>query len=275
MTLGLLPSSAGSSSSSSTAPQKIALITGSNKGIGLEIARKLQSHKCDDDRTNNNAFVCILGCRNEELGRAAVEQLLLNSSEGEGTTTTANNNNNVDFVRIDLQDMDSIESAVKYIKEKYGRCDVLINNAAVCYNDPTLYGTVGHTPFDEQAEITVNTNFFGTLALTRAMLPLLLLKQVVSPRIINIASSAGRLSNCPPKKGTLKQPCLIFPKNGETTDIVKDLRLAVPCPHWATIIVAILTHRVVKCIEPTLEDVSQLTYTSDDYTTGPLVTKRR
>lgn len=166
----------------SSSPQRIALVTGSNKGIGLEIARKLGSEKHDDD---SNAFLCILGCRNEEMGRAAVEEL---KSEGM----------NVALVRIDLEDVHSIESAAKHIEEKYGCCDVLVNNAAVCFNDPTLYGKVPHTPFDKQADISVKTNFFGTLSLTKAMLPLL--EKSESPRIINIASSAGRLSILPSQK---------------------------------------------------------------------------
>jgi len=162
----------------STSAKRIALVTGSNKGIGLEIAKKIGAEKTDDE----NAFLCILGCRNKELGLQAAEQL---KSEGM----------DVDFVRIDLEDVDSIESATKYIKEKYGCCDVLVNNAAVCFNDPTLYGKVPHTPFDEQADITVRTNFFGTLSLTKKMLPLL--EKSDSPRIINIASSAGRLAILP------------------------------------------------------------------------------
>jgi NAD(P)-dependent dehydrogenase (short-subunit alcohol dehydrogenase family) len=68
----------------------------------------------------------------------------------------------------------------------------LINNAAVCFNDPTLYGKVPHTPFQRQAAVTVNTNFFGTLALTQALLPLL--RASASPRVVNVASYAGRLA---------------------------------------------------------------------------------
>ena len=70
--------------------------------------------------------------------------------------------------------------------------DILVNNAAVCFNDPTLYGKVPFTPFAQQAGITVNTNFFGTLEVTEAMLPLL--RASPSPRIVNVASAAGRLS---------------------------------------------------------------------------------
>ena len=168
--------------------RKIALVTGSNKGIGYEIAKKLLSHE------NGDAFVCILGCRNQGLGRTSADKLVSETK-----------NSCVDVVKIDLMDHDSITKAVEYIQATYGRCDVLINNAAVCYNDPTLYGAVSHTPFAQQAETTIATNFFGTLALTRAMLPLLLHQSgaedsnltSTTPRIINIASSAGRLSIIP------------------------------------------------------------------------------
>jgi carbonyl reductase 1 len=166
----------------STSTQRIALITGSNKGVGLEIARKLGTEKTNDGK---NAFKCILGCRNEDLGTKAVKEL---SSEGI----------DADFVRIDLEDAKSIESATKQMEEKYGCCDVLVNNAAVCFNDPTLYGKCPPTPFEKQADITIRTNFFGTLALTKSMMPLL--EKSDSPRIINIASSAGRLSILPSPK---------------------------------------------------------------------------
>jgi carbonyl reductase 1 len=180
--LFIVTSMLSSSNSFSTSTQRVALITGSNKGVGLEIARKLGAEKTHDGK---NSFKCILGCRNEDLGAAAVNKL---TSEGI----------DADFVRIDLEDVNSIESATKQLNEKYGCCDVLVNNAAVCFNDPTLYGKCPHTSFDKQADITVRTNFFGTLVLTKSMMPLL--EKSDSPRIINIASSAGRLSIIPSQK---------------------------------------------------------------------------
>lgn len=158
---------------------KVALITGSNKGIGYEIARKIGAAKDG----GKNEFVCILGCRDDDLGKKAMEKL-----EEEGMS--------VDFCQVDLERQDSIRSAAAYIEETYGKCDVLVNNAAVCFNDPTLYGKVTHKSFDEQAEITIRTNFFGTLSLTEAMFPLLE-QSPYNGRIINIASSAGRLSILP------------------------------------------------------------------------------
>jgi len=167
------------SSQSSSGPRssfkRVALITGSNKGIGKEIARKIGK---EDDQT-----ICLLGCRDEELGRAAVRELIDDGCP------------NVAFVHVDLSDISTIRQAAKTIEEEYGQCDILVNNAAVCFNDPTLYGKVSHTPFVQQADLTVRTNFFGTLSLTQSLLPLL--RKSSSPRIINIASSAGRLAILP------------------------------------------------------------------------------
>ena len=67
---------------------------------------------------------------------------------------------------VDLTDPSSFESARAFVEREYGRLDALVNNAAVCYNDPTLYGKVAHTPFEQQAAITVQTNYHGALSLT-------------------------------------------------------------------------------------------------------------
>ena len=55
----------------------------------------------------------------------------------------------------------SFESARAFVEREHGRLDALVNNAAVCYNDPTLYGKVAHTPFEQQAAITLQTNYHG------------------------------------------------------------------------------------------------------------------
>ena len=158
--------------------QRVALITGGNKGIGKEIARKLIS----DD------FVVLIGCRNTELGAAAASELQCAST------------------RLDLTDLESIASTREYIANEYGRLDMLVNNAAICFNDPTLYGCVEHHTFEMQADITMRTNFFGSLAVTREMLPLL--RAAPSPRIVNIASAAGRLRGSQEKISALTSETL-------------------------------------------------------------------
>jgi carbonyl reductase 1 len=177
---------------------RVALISGANKGIGKEIVRRLLL--LDSSDNNSRPWIILLGSRDEELGNKAVQELLEDPN---------NRNNNKDTTRIiccplDLTDHDSIEAAKELVVlHGGGKLDVLINNAAICFNDPTLYGKVPHTPFEQQANITVQTNFFGTLKLTRTMLPLLLSSSksndddestTTIPRIINIASAAGRLA---------------------------------------------------------------------------------
>jgi carbonyl reductase 1 len=157
------------------ANQKIALITGGNKGIGREIAQRIGTEP---------DFTAIIASRDVALGQEAADALK-NSGEYECEVVALP-------VPLDLTDDNSIVAAVKHIEQKYGRLDVLINNAAICFNDPTLYGKVEHTPFKDQADITIRTNFFGTLKVTQECLSLL--KQAASPRIINVASAAGRLT---------------------------------------------------------------------------------
>lgn len=121
----------------------------------------------------------VVGSQLIELGEAAVQELQTN-----GDT--------VSCVQLELCNPASIAAARDYISSTYGRLDILVNNAAVCFNDPTLYGACAHTPFEKQAGITVDTNFFGTWNVTQALLPLL--RASPSPRIVTIASHAGRLS---------------------------------------------------------------------------------
>jgi carbonyl reductase 1 len=148
---------------------RVAFVTGGNKGIGKEIARKLG---CAGLRV-------VLGSQSVELGEAAAEEL-----RAEGCTA--------ECVHLELCDPASIQAAREFIDQKYGRLDVLVNNAAVCFNDATLYGACAYTPFEKQAGITVATNFFGTLDVTRAMLPLL--QAAPAARLVTVASNAGRLA---------------------------------------------------------------------------------
>eukprot|EP00571_Detonula_confervacea_P008092 CAMPEP_0172319024 /NCGR_PEP_ID=MMETSP1058-20130122/36569_1 /TAXON_ID=83371 /ORGANISM="Detonula confervacea, Strain CCMP 353" /LENGTH=318 /DNA_ID=CAMNT_0013033967 /DNA_START=111 /DNA_END=1067 /DNA_ORIENTATION=- len=156
--------------------KKVALITGGNKGIGKEIARRIGTEP---------DFTAIIACRDVELGRVAAEDLRENGEYACDVVVLP--------IPLDLTDTASIAKASQWVEEEYGgTLDVLINNAAICFNDPTLYGKVEHTPFEAQADITIKTNYFGTLAVTQSFLPQL--KKSSSPRIINIASAAGRLS---------------------------------------------------------------------------------
>jgi len=156
--------------------KKLALVTGGNKGIGKEIARRIGT---------SPDFTVIIACRDVELGQKAAKDLC---ESGEYVCDAV-----ALPIPFDLTDAASIASAANWVEKEYdGVLDVLVNNAAICFNDPTLYGKVEHTPFEDQAGITIQTNYFGTLDVIQSFLPLL--KKAASPRIINIASAAGRLT---------------------------------------------------------------------------------
>lgn len=148
--------------------QKVALVTGGNKGVGFEIARKLSS--------SDKNILTIIGCRDSDLGQAAARRL-----QSSGC--------NVIFRQLDISDESSIERIRTSIDEEFGELDILVNNAAIAYkgSDPT--------PFKDQARTTMAINFFGTLSVTKALLPLL--RKSPSPRIVNVASMAGHLRILP------------------------------------------------------------------------------
>jgi len=176
--------------------KRVALVTGANKGIGKEIVRLLSEEEDDE-------WIILLGSRDPGRGEAAVKELL----------AANNSNQKIICCPLDLTDPKSIQTAQELVeKVGEGTLDVLINNAAICFNDPTLYGKMEYTPFEQQADITIKTNFFGTVQVTQAMLPFLQ-KSNYPARIINIASSAGRLAQLqksPSMTKTFTSPNLQF-----------------------------------------------------------------
>ena len=140
--------------------KKTALVTGANKGIGLEIVRQLAAA----------GLTVILGARNLEAGKAAAL----------GMT-------NVSPMWIDLGNPETIQAAAAIIGEKYGYLDVLVNNAAIV--DPAD-GPPSVVSADAVRR-TMETNFYGTLAVTQAMLPLL--KKAPSARIVSLSSGLASL----------------------------------------------------------------------------------
>ena len=145
--------------------QRIALVTGGNKGIGLEIARQLAEA----------GVSVIIGARDRGRAQVAVDDL-------------ASHGLSVQSVWLDLNDHASIRAAAETIRAKHGRLDILVNNAGI--TDAEDGPPTASSP--EAARRILDTNFVGTLAVTQAMLPLL--RQSKAARIVNLSSSLGSLT---------------------------------------------------------------------------------
>ncbi len=147
--------------------KKIALITGANRGIGFETARQL----------GRREIKILLGARNEKLGKEAEASL-----KGEGL--------DVEFLLLDAADEKTHASAAKYIQEKFGHLDILINNSGVNLegNPENPIKPASQTPLEIYRK-TFETNFFGLVALTQKLLPLI--KKSDSGRIVNLSSVLG------------------------------------------------------------------------------------
>ena len=148
-----------------TADRRIVLVTGANKGIGLEVARQL----------GKAGHHVLLGARDEARGRAAAKTL-----QDEGI--------DVRFVTIDLSNSASIGAAAADIEANEGRIDILVNNAGVAVQGD---GLPGSTDLDVVRR-TFETNFFGTVAVTQALLPLV--KKSSAGRIVNVSSGLGSIA---------------------------------------------------------------------------------
>jgi NAD(P)-dependent dehydrogenase (short-subunit alcohol dehydrogenase family) len=149
-----------------TTSKRITLVTGGNKGIGLEISRNLSGAGC----------TLLLGSRSADRGRQAVRAL-----ERSGLS-------DVHLIEIDVTRQDSITAAAQQIESRYGRLDILMNNAGV-----NLPGDGLPSAADLDAVQRVfDTNFFGALRVVQTMLPLL--RRSAAGRIVNISSGLGSLS---------------------------------------------------------------------------------
>ncbi|AZS15708.1 SDR family oxidoreductase [Paenibacillus lutimineralis] len=146
---------------------KVALITGANKGIGFQTARQL----------GQLGYMVLVGARDEERGREAEYRL-----QQEGLRAL--------FIQLDVTQSVMINQVWKRIKEQYGKLDVLINNAAVASTDPHRHQFLELNMTDMRE--TLDTNFFGAMAVTQAVLPLML--ESPAGRIVNVSSAMGSLT---------------------------------------------------------------------------------
>lgn len=153
--------------------QKVAFITGANRGIGFETAKKL----------GKLGIFPVIGARDEEKGKAAVEKL-----KAEGIKA--------DSIKFDIENKADYSVAYDYFESKFGKLDILINNAGVSLEgDPvSSMATVNPTSgiSEEALRGTMEANFFGQVFITQVLLPLL--KKSEAGRIVNVSSTLGSLN---------------------------------------------------------------------------------
>ncbi len=156
------------------AQDKVAFITGANKGIGLETARGL----------GQLGIAVVIGSRDEANGRAAVEKLRSEGIE------------NVESVRFDVTRPEDHHSIARHLEGRYGKLDILVNNAGVLLDEVDFDKGGSNTTSTVTAEIlrkTFDTNFFAVVALTQTLLPLI--RKSPAGRIVNLSSVLGSLTH--------------------------------------------------------------------------------
>lgn len=145
--------------------KKVALITGANKGIGLEVARQLGRNGC----------TVLIGARNPSLGRDAAEKL-----QNQGLDAR--------FVELDVTRRPTIEAAAERVEKDFRKLDILVNNAGIV---DAADGPPSVANF-AAVERVFQTNFFGALSVTQLLLPLL--RKSPAGRIVNVSSGLGSLA---------------------------------------------------------------------------------
>ena len=151
----------------------VALVTGANKGIGLQIAKDLAAR----------GLTVLVGARNLAQGEAAAKAVGANARA----------------VQLDVTDQASIDAAAERIRTELGRLDVLVNNAGISHAgkpgrplaEMAQSGRMSAVSLDEVRTV-FETNVFGVIAVTQAMLPLL--REAPGGRIVNVSSGAGSLT---------------------------------------------------------------------------------
>lgn len=185
---------------------RIALVTGSNRGIGFETAKQLAQR----------GFHVVVAGRDESSGGDAVQAI--NANGGKAT-----------FLALDVSSSDSIQTAARQFANIGEHLDVLINNAGIYPDEGVSVLTISRG----QMVHTFQTNTFGPLEVTQAFLPYLMKAPVA--RIINVSSGYGQLEGLSPD---VPSYCLSkLALNGLTIMLAKALRaqnisVNSMCPGW-------------------------------------------
>ncbi|KAJ9608833.1 hypothetical protein H2200_006604 [Cladophialophora chaetospira] len=148
--------------------ETVVLITGANQGLGFECVKKLAAEQPN--------YHILLGSRSLEKGQQAAAAI---DNFAKNTT--------VEALELDVDDDDSIAKAVKHVEQKYGRLDVLLNNAGIM-SSPSASG------FRADMTLVMQTNAISAACVTEAFLPLT--KKSSSPRIVFMSSGWGSIMRC-------------------------------------------------------------------------------
>ena len=155
--------------------KRVALVTGANQGVGLQVAKELAA----------NGLTVLVGSRNFERGAAAAKEI------GPGAIA----------LQLDVTDRASIAAATERIRKELGRLDLLVNNAAISNTRLQQLGlsiqeyvkmTLASNASLDEVRAVWETNVFGVLAVYQAMLPLL--RESSDARIVNVSSAVGSLT---------------------------------------------------------------------------------
>ena len=143
--------------------ERVALVSGANRGIGREVARQLLEQ----------GYKVVVGSRDRAKGEETAAEL------GDGAVAT----------QLDVRDEASVRAAVSFVERELGRLDVLVNNAGITDG---WSGTAAEADFDQVQEV-LDTNLFGSWRLAKAVLPLM--RRNGYGRIVNVSSGMGQLSD--------------------------------------------------------------------------------
>jgi NAD(P)-dependent dehydrogenase (short-subunit alcohol dehydrogenase family) len=188
-----------------THPEPVAVVTGANRGIGLEVCRQLAGR----------GYAVVLGSRDPRKGRRAAARL------GDAPNVTP--------CQLDVADDDTVRAAARWVAERFGRCDALVNNAAIHYDPGSRAASADLAVVHEAME----TNLFGAWRTVLAFLPLL--RSSGRGRIVNVSSEGGSLAGM--GAGTPAYHVSKAALNALTRTLAAELRSAgilvnAVCPGW-------------------------------------------
>jgi len=188
--------------------KKVAIVTGANRGIGLEAVKQLAEL----------GLTVILTARDSKKGKTAAESL-------------TKKNLDVHFHELDVTDSKSITNLIKYVEKEFGRLDILVNNAGI-FPDKTWTTSFLNTPIDTIRE-GMETNVYGPYQLSQLAAPLMMKNKY--GRIVNLSSGMGQLEDM--EGGSIAYRMSKTALNAMTRVMSKDLGkgpilINSMCPGW-------------------------------------------